>query len=264
MATAVFTERGYDGTSMEDLARASGLSKSSIYHHVSGKERLLRLALERAVGPLEAITAEPGACRGRAIDRLAHLVRRAVEVLVAELPSVTLLLRVHGNTGTEQWALDRRRAFDRFVAGVVAEAAAEGDVRPDIDPLVVTRLLFGMVNSLVEWYRPPAAGHPPAVPEDAPQVPGSAPQVPGSAPQDPGDAPQISGSAPQIPGSAPQVPGDAPQVPGDAPQVPRSGSRRVPPSGPARTVTSEELADAVVRLAFDGLRVPFSPDRTFG
>src|SRR5699024_881389 len=46
VAARVFTERGYDGTSMEDLSRASGLSKSSLYLHVASKEQLLRRALE--------------------------------------------------------------------------------------------------------------------------------------------------------------------------------------------------------------------------
>ena len=154
VAVAVFTERGYDGTSMEDLARASGLSKSSLYHHIDSKEQLLRLALERAVEPLFAVTREPGAVQGRAIDRLEHVVRREVEVLAERLPYVTLLLRVHGNTEAERWALERRREFDRFMAGLVREAAADGDVQDDLDPAVVTRLLFGMINSLVEWYRP--------------------------------------------------------------------------------------------------------------
>jgi AcrR family transcriptional regulator len=156
VAVAVFTERGYDGTSMEDLARASGLSKSSLYHHIDGKEQLLRLALERAVEPLFAVTLEPEAMAGRAIERLEYVVRREVEVLADRLPYVMLLLRVHGNTGTERWALERRREFDRFVAGLVAQAARDGDVRADLDPAVVTRLLFGMINSLVEWYRPDA------------------------------------------------------------------------------------------------------------
>jgi AcrR family transcriptional regulator len=154
VAVAVFTERGYDGTSMEDLARASGLSKSSLYHHIESKEQLLRLALERAVEPLFAVTREPGATSGRAIDRLEHVVRREVEVLADCLPYVTLLLRVHGNTATERWALERRRSFDKIVSALVAQAADEGDVRTDLDPAVVPRLLFGMVNSLVEWYRP--------------------------------------------------------------------------------------------------------------
>lgn len=154
VAVRVFTERGYDGTSMEDLARASGLSKSSLYHHVPGKEHLLRLALERAVEPLFAVVDEPGATQGRAIDRLQHVVRREVEVLVEQLPYVTLLLRVRGNTEAERWALERRREFDRLVAALVAEAASDGDLRADLDPAVVTRLVFGMINSLVEWYRP--------------------------------------------------------------------------------------------------------------
>ena len=154
VAVAVFIERGYDGTSMEDLARASGLSKSSLYHHIDSKEQLLRIALERAVEPLFAVTQEPAATSGRAIERLEHVVRREVEVLADRLPYVTLLLRVHGNTEAERWALERRREFDRFVASLVREAAEDGDVRDDLDPAVVTRLLFGMINSLVEWYRP--------------------------------------------------------------------------------------------------------------
>lgn len=154
VAVGVFIERGYDGTSMEHLALAAGLSKSSIYHHVQSKEQLLRLALDRAVEPLFAVTQEPGATTGRAIGRLEHVVRREVQVLVERLPYVTLLLRVHGNTGTERWALERRREFDHVVAALVQQAAQEGDVRRDVDPGVVTRLLFGMINSVVEWYDP--------------------------------------------------------------------------------------------------------------
>jgi AcrR family transcriptional regulator len=154
VAVQVFIERGYDGTSMEHLSRASGLSKSSLYHHVESKEQLLRLALDRAVGPLFAVIEEPAAREGSAMRRLEHVIRREVEVLIEQLPYVTLLLRVHGNTETERWALDRRREFDRFVTELVREAAADGDLRDDLDPTLVTRLLFGMINSVVEWYRP--------------------------------------------------------------------------------------------------------------
>lgn len=151
VAVGVFDERGYDGTSMEDLARATGITKSSIYHHVRGKEDLLRLAVDRALGALFAVLDEPAAAQGPAIDRLAHVVRRTVDVLVAELPYVRVLLRVHGNTASEVRALARRREFDRRVAALVRDAAADGDLRPDVDPLLATRLLFGMVNSISEW-----------------------------------------------------------------------------------------------------------------
>src|SRR4051794_13134855 len=80
VAVDVFNERGYDGTSMEDLAARLGITKSSIYHHVSGKGELLRLGVDRALDALFAVTAEPAARTGPAIDRLEHVVRRSVEV----------------------------------------------------------------------------------------------------------------------------------------------------------------------------------------
>ena len=149
-----FLERGYDATSMEDLSRATGRTKSSIYHHVSGKEALLRLAVARAVDALFGVLDEPGAQQGRAVERLEHVVRGSARVLAAELPYVTLLLRVRGNTETERWALGRRRDFDRRLAALVGEAIEDGDLRDDLDPRLVTRLLFGMINSLVDWFRP--------------------------------------------------------------------------------------------------------------
>jgi AcrR family transcriptional regulator len=121
IAVSVFIEQGYDATSVASLAERLGLSKSALYHHFASKEALLEVAL---------------------VDKLAY---------------VTLLLRVRGNSDVERAALERRRAFDRRVTRLVRDAQAEGTVRSDIDPSVATRLLFGMVNSIVEWYRPAGA-----------------------------------------------------------------------------------------------------------
>ncbi|MFD6494980.1 TetR/AcrR family transcriptional regulator [Streptomyces sp. NPDC059944] len=158
VAVQVFNDRGYDGTSMEHLSKAAGISKSSIYHHVAGKEELLRRAVSRALDGLFGILDEEDARVGRAVQRLEYVVRRMVEVLTSELPYVTLLLRVRGNTGTERWALERRREFDHQVAELLKAAAADGDVRGDVEVRLATRLVFGMINSLVEWYRPDARG----------------------------------------------------------------------------------------------------------
>src|SRR5215469_17121383 len=155
VAIAVFNERGYDGTSMEDLSRRLGISKSSIYYHVDSKEQLLALALDRALDGLFSVADEVMAAAGTpAIERLEQLVRGSVRVLAEQLPCVTLLVRARGNTATEQRALARRREFDRIVADLVGQAERDGDIRPDVDPAITARLLFGLVNSLVEWYRP--------------------------------------------------------------------------------------------------------------
>ena len=150
----VFIERGYEAASMADLARASGLTKSAFYHHVSGKEELLRLSVDRALDALDGVFDELPSVAGGPVARLELAVRRTTEVLVAELPHVTLLLRVRGNTAVERATVERRRAVDARLAELVRAAMDAGEIRADLDPRMVTRLLFGMVNSVVEWYRP--------------------------------------------------------------------------------------------------------------
>ena len=153
-AVEVFNERGYDGASMEDLSKRLGIAKSAIYHHVSGKGELLRMALDRALDGWSEAAEQARTLDAPAIERLEMLVRGTVAVLEEQLPYVTLLLRVRGNTDVERAALARRRSFDRLVASLVEEAERDGDVRADIDPAVTARMLFGMINSIVEWYRP--------------------------------------------------------------------------------------------------------------
>ncbi|MFF5076784.1 TetR/AcrR family transcriptional regulator [Actinoplanes sp. NPDC000266] len=157
-AVRLFNERGYDATSMFDIAESLGITKSSVYHHISGKEQLLQMAMDRALDGLFEAADEVRALDLPAPERLERLVRRSVLVLAERFEYVTVLLRVRGNTETEQHALSRRRDFDAIVTDLVKEAQAEGGVRPDIDPATVARLILGMVNSLTEWYRPRTGG----------------------------------------------------------------------------------------------------------
>ncbi|GAB3668294.1 TetR/AcrR family transcriptional regulator [Nocardioides korecus] len=156
LAVELFNRQGYDATSMGDLARHLGLSKSAIYHHVPSKEHLLSTALDEALVALGRAVdrAVDPAAEDRAVVRLRTLVLASVRILVDHLPAVTLLLRVRGNSEVELDAVRRRRELDDRVAGLVRRSVAEGDVRDDLDPVVISRLLFGMVNSLVEWVDP--------------------------------------------------------------------------------------------------------------
>lgn len=154
-AVDLFNRQGYDATSMSDLAAELGVSKAALYHHVPSKASLLQQALDEALDALEqaldAACSDPGAS---AYDRLRAAVRSSVTVLVAHLPAVTLLLRVRGNGAVEAEALRRRRAVDERLAELVREAVSDGSVRGDLPADLTSRLLFGTVNSLVEWVRP--------------------------------------------------------------------------------------------------------------
>jgi AcrR family transcriptional regulator len=158
-AIDLFNERGYDATSIADLARDLGLTKSAIFHHVSSKDELLAAGLDEALTGLSAaIDAAADSHAGTsAVARLRATVAESVRILAAHLPAVTLLLRVRGNSVVEQEALRRRRLIDEKLAALVQEAVDEGALRSDISPEVISRLLFGTVNSLVEWYRPGGA-----------------------------------------------------------------------------------------------------------
>jgi AcrR family transcriptional regulator len=154
-AVDVFNRQGYDATSMGDLAAELGLTKSAIYHHVPSKAHLLEQALDEALdGLTSALDAAAADESATAYERLRTAVHSSVRVLVQHLPAVTLLLRVRGNSEIELEALRRRRAIDDRLAQLVSAAVDEGALRDDIPPDLACKLLFGMVNSLVEWVRP--------------------------------------------------------------------------------------------------------------
>ncbi len=154
IAVRLFNEQGYDATSVSALAAELGLSKAALYHHFASKEQILEIALDDALGGLEAVLEEALSGEQTTAERLVAVIEGAVRVLTSKLPQVTLLLRVHGNSEIERAALERRRVFDQRVAHLVAQAQREGELRSDIRPSVTTRLMFGMINSIIEWYRP--------------------------------------------------------------------------------------------------------------
>lgn len=139
---------------MDEVARAAGITKASIYHHVSGKEALLARGLDRALTALFATLDEPAVRRDKPRERLRSIVALVAEVTMHMLPEVSVLFRVRGNSKTERIAMERRRKFDSIVSDLVRRAQRDGSIRKDIDPGLLTRLIFGMSNSVVEWYRP--------------------------------------------------------------------------------------------------------------
>lgn len=158
-AIDLFIRHGYDATSISDLAKDLGVSKSAIFHHFDGKESILAAALDEALDALDQVVndaRDPGDDLD-AYQRLRGAVRASVAILVTHLPAVTLLLRVRGNSPLEQAAMQRRRGIDAQLARLVTKAVDEGRLRGDIDSDTISRLIFGMVNSVADWYHPGGA-----------------------------------------------------------------------------------------------------------
>lgn len=154
LCVKVFNRHGYDATSMGMLATELGISKSAIYHHVKTKEEILQSALTEALDGLETVMTAAEDTVGPATSQIEALITGAVGVLIEKQPSVTLLLRLRGNSDVETEALRRRRNLTNRLATLISAAQAEETVRDTVDPQTMARLVFGTINSIADWYQP--------------------------------------------------------------------------------------------------------------
>lgn len=149
---ALFARDGFDAVSMEDLAAATGLGKSSLYHHYAGKQDIVAAGLNRALDALFGILDEPNAAAGEPLERLVFVLDRSLQTLFDLFDEVTVLVQLRRNTLVEQEALQRRRTFDRALIDIISDAQRAGQVRAEIDAALLGRLLFGMINSTTNWF----------------------------------------------------------------------------------------------------------------
>ena len=153
-AAELFSQRGYPGTSMADLAQACGVSKPLLYHYVDDKYQLLLEITSGHVTRLQAVVAEVGAMELPPHDALRQLIARFVqEYALARHDHGVLTQDVKFLT-----AADRERVLDMERQVVSAFAQTIVRARPELaghaldKPL--TMLLFGMMNWMFTWLRP--------------------------------------------------------------------------------------------------------------
>jgi AcrR family transcriptional regulator len=156
-AARVFAERGYDQTSVPELAEALGLAAGSLYHYFPSKEELLRAICDQLMDPLleqaEALLTEPRepAAQLRALVRLwvEHVVTHRDHMLVFQQER-------HVIERGAAWRGVRasRKAFERLVEDALAAGAAGGGAGSHADPRLALSALLGMVNHTAQWYRP--------------------------------------------------------------------------------------------------------------
>jgi len=155
-AARVFAERGYDQTSVPELAEALGLAAGSLYHYFGGKEQLLRAICDQLMDPLleqaEALLAEPR----EPAEELRALVRLWVEHVVAHRAHMLVFQQErHVIERGAAWRGVRasRKAFERLAEDVLARQDTDPD-HPARDPRLALFALLGMVNHTAQWYRP--------------------------------------------------------------------------------------------------------------
>ena len=153
-AAALFARQGYPGTSMNEVARACGMSKAALYHYVRDKYRLLVEIAEDHVTRLVVLVGE---VEREGLEPPARL-RRLIERFVREYASAQNAHRVLTEDVRFLDEPDRERvlAAERRVIGAFAAAIAA--LRPDLQAAQLdkplTMLLFGMINWMFTWMRP--------------------------------------------------------------------------------------------------------------
>jgi TetR/AcrR family transcriptional regulator, cholesterol catabolism regulator len=155
-AARVFAARGYDQTSVPELALALGMAAGGLYHYFASKEELLIAICDQLMDPLldnaEALVAEdsPPDVQLRSLVRLwvAQVIEHRDHMLVFQQERHVI---DHG----EQWegVRDRRKRFERLVTRVLRRAAEQGLIRAE-DPRLALSALLGMVNYTAQWHRP--------------------------------------------------------------------------------------------------------------
>ena len=153
-AARLFFEQGYAATSTTDIAHELGMHRGSIYYYLSTKEDLLyELIQQRYTSGSELLEAlaERG---GDALSRLRWLLEEHIRTVAENRIPSALALNEARSLSPERRAriLGENDAYERAVAGLIAEGSAAGVIRDDVDPKLAAMALLGAANWLHRWY----------------------------------------------------------------------------------------------------------------
>lgn len=153
-ATEVFYEKGYEGASMRDLSRATGMSLAGLYYYFESKEKLLYLiqknTFETILGQLQSRLKEVSDPE----QRIRAFVANHLDYFLANQKAMTVLSHedevLKGTSGQE--VREIKRQYYQLCRGLVEEL--KGERAADIDTRIAVLGLFGMMNWIYTWYKP--------------------------------------------------------------------------------------------------------------
>ena len=158
-AARTFRDKGYAGTTLNDIAVAALLRAGSIYYHFDSKERLLEEVLDIGIARVSAAVKQ-------AIEALppdtspTERIRTGIEAHLRSLlyhgEYTSASFRSYGQAprDVQSRALSRRRAYADYWRGMLREAREVGEIHPGRDLALARMFLFGALNWSVEWYDP--------------------------------------------------------------------------------------------------------------
>ena len=154
-AAQMIYEKGFDATSMNEIAEALDLTKPGLYYHVKGKKQLLFSIMEFAMDLLDSKVVVPAKSIADPEQRLCAIIRQHARFLTHEAGAVAILIDEEGGLSAEQRReiVRRKRAYFELLRQTLGEIKAEGRLRP-MDTTVAAFSLLGMVMWISRWYDP--------------------------------------------------------------------------------------------------------------
>jgi len=153
-AAELMVERGYAGTSMGDLAKAVGMTKAGLYHHISSKQDMLFQILLHAMERLERVVVEPAKSITDPEKRLREMIRRHVCGLFDQGLEFTLLFpeRRHLEPAQQQVVVQRIENYLGMIRHGLQDLADEGRLQ-DLDINIAARHILQTIAGIARWYR---------------------------------------------------------------------------------------------------------------
>lgn len=153
-AAALFAEKGYHGTSIQDLARAMGLQKGSLYHYFNSKEELLfRLLDEYITGALEDIEAIC-ALEIDPVEKLRRFMLFYSSFYAGDRDRLVLLINDIDKLGDfyRPRIIEKEQRYYRALTGIFSQLQAAGTMKP-MPRAVAAFAFFGMVHYTCKWFQ---------------------------------------------------------------------------------------------------------------
>jgi AcrR family transcriptional regulator len=155
IAARLFAERGYQGTSLADLAEELGVQKPSLYHHIDSKEDLLwEVAWEGAEAFHAGLDAVP--VELAATERIRLALRAHLAVVAGQLDVATVFVREWRHLGGERRErfLAERRRYEERIRELFRDGVEQSELRTDLDVATAALLVLSAANWAYTWLRP--------------------------------------------------------------------------------------------------------------